>query len=81
MENRCYSRVIFNNLDYKVDGDVLTLGEKIKFMALEIGLISVEPKQIEKNPTGPPGKDTPDLTFTSVQARASEYKVCRGTTD
>ena len=44
MENQCYSRVLFNNVEYKVDGDVLDLGKKVKFMALEIGLLSVESK-------------------------------------
>ena len=67
MENRCYSRVVFNNWEYKVDGDVLNLGEKIKFMALEIGLISVEPKQIEKSADWPSeeGHPRPDLYFSS----------------
>jgi hypothetical protein len=27
MENQCYSRVLFNNVEYKVDGDVLDLGK------------------------------------------------------
>ena len=67
MEKQCYSRVLFNNVEYKVDGDVLTLGEKIKFMALEIGLISVEPKQIEKNAdwASKEGHPRPDLYFSS----------------
>ena len=67
MENRCYSRVVFNNWEYKVDGDVLNLGEKIKFMALEIGLISVEPKQIESraNWASKEGHPRPDLYFSS----------------
>jgi hypothetical protein len=41
MENQCYSRVLFNNVKYEVDEDILDLGKKMKFMALEIGLISV----------------------------------------
>ena len=67
MENRCYSRVIFNNLEYKVDGDVLDLGKKIKFMALEIGLLSVESKQLEKNAywASRGGHPRPDLDFSS----------------
>ena len=27
MESQCYSRVLFNNVEYKVDGDVLDLGK------------------------------------------------------
>ena len=41
MENQCYSRVLFNNVKYEVDEDILDLGKKMKFMALEIGLKSV----------------------------------------
>ena len=49
MENQCYPRVLFNNVKYEVDEEILDLGRKMKFMALEIGLLSVDPKPIEKN--------------------------------
>ena len=59
--------MVFNNLEYKVDEDVLDLGKKIKFMALEIGLLSVEPKQLEKNAdwASREGHPRPDLYFSS----------------
>jgi hypothetical protein len=67
MENRCYSRVVFNNWEYKVDGDILNLGEKMKFMALEIGLKSVAPKQIESKVDWASKAEhpRPDLYFSS----------------
>ena len=49
MENQCYRRVLFNNVKYEVDEEILDLGKNMKFIALESGLLSVDPKPIEKN--------------------------------
>ena len=68
MENTCYSRLIFNNQEYKVDKDILNLGKVMKFMALEIGLKFVQPKQIESKSewASNPQHPKPDLYY-SVQ--------------
>ena len=49
MENQCYRRVLFNNVKYEVDEEILDLGKNVKFIAIESGLVSKDPKPIERN--------------------------------
>ena len=71
MENQCYSRVLFNNVKYEVDEELLDLGKKMKSMALEIGLLSKEPKPIEKNAdwASRKGHPRPDLYFSTSKSK------------